>query len=71
MLAKILSVLDKVLTAILTLVCVVVLYFVIDANFIHPGYKGISQRDLADLSVVFCIIFLVKIVIKLGLRVAK
>lgn len=69
MLNKIISIFEKGLSVILIIISIAVIYLVIDSKYINPGYKGISDKDLSQICVLFCCTYLIKSVLRLFLRV--
>ncbi len=64
MINKILSLLQKVLATILIIVCIVIVYLYLDVKYINPGFKGISDKDLSQICILFASLYLLKSLIQ-------
>ncbi len=62
---KILQITDKILNTMLLLIAIAVIGLYINTYFINPGYKGISHKDLSQIFIMFCGLYLIKYIIKI------
>jgi hypothetical protein len=64
MLNKVISIFEKGLSIMLVIISIIVIYLVIYGKYINPGHKGISDKDLSQICVFFCCVYLIKYILK-------
>lgn len=64
--SKIILILDRILSAILFVISVAVIGLYLNTYYFNPGYKGISNKDLSQICIVFCCLYLVKYLLQIS-----
>ena len=62
---KTILILDKILSAILFIISIAVIGLYLNTYYFNPGYKGISNKDLSQICIIFCFLYLVKYLLQI------